>query len=375
MKKLLGILFIFILIPLANADGDADLTYGSQLNGLGFNTARQPNLEYPTLVTAATEIESALSTTPEDGQINYQISPDNMTWTTIAEHEFSADITGLGIAFSYDDAQSTSFIVPKGYYYRFQTIPLSGAPTFTLNQLREVEMDVFDVDPLNLQCPEEIQVGETAFCMAHSQILSGQYTNSFGLNYTVYDSSFSAVDSGVATNQNTLGIQTFNTTPSSVGEYHIVIFNTTEQFSDVTELSVVNTTETILTNTTTEIGSVNTTLLDINTTLNTRFDTVDTNLEEVNQTTQSIWDWLRNTLKPQIDRFELFTNTTFFENNTAEHRLTRENLTQEINNIEINTTGLNVTVDTQNIVDSTTQNLCALMRPLCQDNIIRRLSG
>lgn len=235
MNKLLLILplFLILALPTVYAEPAGDIRYGNSVT-LDFNESRQPNTEYPTLVTASVQITGESSSDAHAGLVRFQISDDNSTWSSVASHRLRHNIGGALTPITISDRASASFIVGKSQYYRINTTVEEGNPTFDLSLLREAEMDVFEIDPISgLTCSPNKDPGDVVFCSFTTMFLNATYRNDIGFNYTVLDETFMTFDSGVAENTGSFGKHRFNFTSSGTSQsYEITVFNVTEGHAD-----------------------------------------------------------------------------------------------------------------------------------------------
>lgn len=90
-------------------------------------TAYQPSLEFTTLVYAPGTVTHAAS---QDGELRMQISPDNVTYTTVSS------MGGAGIrdtlSTAATDRGTLQAEVPPGWYYKIISQNNAGAPTYAL---------------------------------------------------------------------------------------------------------------------------------------------------------------------------------------------------------------------------------------------------
>lgn len=301
LYSLLGILVIVLYIPFAQADNDHDdLTYSANIT-ITNNTARQPNINYPTEIIAHTGIGLPLSASAQRGRISWEISPDNSTWTRVAQHRHGSDIGGVLETFSSQNDETVSFIVPKAQFYRVLLIVEAGTPDLTVNSLYEIEYDVFEGDPFQMECPDFTQINQAVSCSGTSRYFNGTVRTDINFNYEVQNSSGSVINSGSTTR--IASFWTLSFTPNSSGSYFITMYNNTYGWNDTDVVSAQTITATATFN--------------------------DTNIIE--------------------------NITAFRTNNTLEHQNTRSNTTTEIQNKNFTVGVVNLNSSSINEIDDNTQ--------------------
>lgn len=103
------------------------------------NTAYQPSASRMIMVSTSVSISSNLSLSGgQSGTINLQLSPDNVTYTTI-ETATNNNLGTLTIGLNTTQTQVTDLIatVPPGYWYKFVS---TGTSTFAINPTQETQM-------------------------------------------------------------------------------------------------------------------------------------------------------------------------------------------------------------------------------------------
>lgn len=103
-----------------------------QFPGTGFNVARQPNKQRPTLVVVSARI--AVNVAGDDGQILINSDNNNPPLTEVAKLRYSL-AAGTGA-----DIDCVTFLVAAGDFYELVTGINAGAPTFTLTNLVELTL-------------------------------------------------------------------------------------------------------------------------------------------------------------------------------------------------------------------------------------------
>lgn len=117
----------------------SNFTYSGNIS-LNFNQSRQPNTTRPVEVFPTTRIDCPLSAGACVARIEYQISPDNVTWTIVGHRRLSEDIGGVLATLEYEEDEMASFKVPIGNYYRLVAITEADAPTLSIRWLREIHL-------------------------------------------------------------------------------------------------------------------------------------------------------------------------------------------------------------------------------------------
>ena|ERR1700743_1780656 len=103
------------------------------------NTAYQPSGSRMILVSTSVSISSTLSLSGgQSGTITLQLSPDNITYTTI-ETATNNNLGTLTIGLNTTQTQVVDLIasVPAGYYYKFVS---TGTSTFAINPTQETSL-------------------------------------------------------------------------------------------------------------------------------------------------------------------------------------------------------------------------------------------
>lgn len=98
---------------------------------ISLNTAYQPNIYRDCFVVYSPMITSSLTLSGgQSGNITMQISPDNITYTTMGT-QTNNSTGGLTIGLSLVNAQGTQMFayIPRGYYFKLVT---SGTASFSL---------------------------------------------------------------------------------------------------------------------------------------------------------------------------------------------------------------------------------------------------
>lgn len=102
---------------------NAESTYESQ--PLAFGTSRQPHPSKATHVISTTRITVSGTT---EGLVQFQTSPNDTTWTTIASWRNGLSAGG-GVSDTIE--MPSTIIVPPTFWYRVITTNVTGTPTFT----------------------------------------------------------------------------------------------------------------------------------------------------------------------------------------------------------------------------------------------------
>lgn len=101
---------------------------------VALSTAYQPSTSRAVSVSIICKINCTSTLAGgQDGTVSLQISPDNITYTTVASLENSNSVS-LAIAITAANSNQGALVgtVAPGYYYKLITTSTTGAPTFTI---------------------------------------------------------------------------------------------------------------------------------------------------------------------------------------------------------------------------------------------------
>jgi hypothetical protein len=131
---LFGIIISFLGFKVVEKPSYSPIVITAPVRSL--NTSYQPNANRNVSVTCSVSITSTLSLAGgQSGTISLQMSPDNITYTTVqtATNNNTGTLT-VGLNTSAAQACALTCTVPMGYYYKLAT---SGSSTFSILQTQE----------------------------------------------------------------------------------------------------------------------------------------------------------------------------------------------------------------------------------------------